>query len=401
MISNAPVDVPLNRDAAALVHRARDIAAQRRGLQPTSTDLLHAMLEMQPGLIPNGPSVAAGISADGNDATSLPLARILINANREAQSLGHYQVGPTHLLLAMLYSDSPSTAAPLQHAGLTLFDVRQKLQGLVAAGEQTYRRRMPSTRGVLGISPVFLGLVAVAGASGAWLWRLGVDGGPLAVPLTLVFVVAGWIVSLCIHEFGHAIVAYLGGDRAVAEAGYLTLNPLRYTNATMSLVLPVIFLLIGGIAMPGGAVYINHSVLRSKTWSSAVSLAGPFGTFICWLVIAAAFTVSIRYNLITDGNIFFFGALAALGFYMTFAVIINLVPVPGLDGFGIIRPWLPYPWQYSAMRYGTIAIFGVYAALWFVAPVRSAFFGLILSLTTQVNIPIELISFGLHNLRML
>lgn len=400
MISNALVDVPLNRDAAALVHRARDLAAQRGAPQPTSTDLLGAMLELQPRLIPNRQSVAVGISADGKEATSLPLGRVLINANREAQSLGHHQVGPAHLLLAMLYSDSPSTAGPLQQAGLTLYDVRQRLQGMVAKGQETYRRRMPSTRGVLGISPVFLGLVAVAAGSGAWLWRLG-DGGPLAVPLTLVFVVAGWIISLCIHEFGHAIVAYLGGDRAVATAGYLTLNPLRYTNATMSLVLPVIFLLLGGIAMPGGAVYINHSALRTKAWSSAVSLAGPLGTFICWLVVAAMFTLSLRFDLITQANLFFYAALAALGFYLTFAVIINLVPVPGLDGFGIIRPWLPYPWQNAAMRYGTVAILGVYLALWFVAPVRGAFFGLIFSLTTQVNIPIELISFGLHNLRML
>src|SRR5919109_4442517 len=57
--------------------------------------------------------------------------------------------------------------------------------------------------------------------------------GTLDVPvryLVVVFVVSGWITSLCLHEFGHALVAYLGGDTAVKEAGYLSLNPLKYTH---------------------------------------------------------------------------------------------------------------------------------------------------------------------------
>lgn len=389
MIRNALVDVPLTRDATALVNRAREIAARRGSSEATASDLLRAMLEMHPDLIPN-------VSVPGNEAEALPLSRVLINANREAQSLGHYQVGPAHLLLALLYSDSPSTAAPLQHSGLTLFDVRRRLQGAVATGDEAYRRRLPSLRGVFTVSPVFLGIVGVAAVSGALLWTDLLPG--LTVPLTLTFVVAGWIVSLCIHEFGHALVAYLGGDRAVVAAGYLSLNPLRYTNATMSLVLPVVFLLLGGVALPGGAVYVNHSALRSKSWSSAVSLAGPAGTFACWVIIAAAFNLTAGH--MSSTNVYFFSALAALGFYMTFAVLLNLLPVPGLDGFGIIRPWLPYSLQYSALRYGTVAILGVFAVLWFVAPVRTAFYELIFHITTLANIPSELIFAGLLNMRI-
>ena len=398
MVSNALVDVPLTRDALALVNRARQIASQRGSSEPASTDLLSATLEMHPELVPNRDAVAGQIASGGSDATSIPLSRVLINANREAQSLGHHQVGPAHLLLAMLYSDSPSTAAPLQQAGLTLYDVRQRLQGAVASGDEAYRRRWPSLRGVLSISPVFLGIVGVTAVSGGLLWTGLLPR--LNLPLTLVFVVGGWITSLCIHEFGHSIVAYLGGDRSVAAAGYLTLNPLRYTNATMSLVLPVLFLLLGGIALPGGAVYVNHSALRSRAWSSAVSLAGPLGTFACWLVIAAFFVATAHRNVITTHNLDFFGALAALGFYMTFAVLLNLLPVPGLDGFGIIRPWLPYSLQYAALRYGTVAILGVYVVLWFVAPIRNAFFQLIFQITSQVSIPPDLIIVGLLNMRI-
>src|SRR5207244_16785 len=111
--------------------------------------------------------------------------------------------------------------------------------------------------------------------------------------------------SRCIHEFGHAFVAYLGGDRSVAGAGYLKLNPLRYTNVTMSLVLPIIFLLLGGIALPGGAVYINHSALRSEVWSSAVSIAGPVGTVLCGLLIAGVFFVALQPSWIRAGSLNF------------------------------------------------------------------------------------------------
>ena len=377
-------DLPLTREAQAMVDRAGEIASARGAPEPAATDLLQAVVELQPSLV-----AGARLGPASNGEAGVPLRRVLVNANREAQSLGHAQLAPLHLLLAMLYSDSPATALPLQNSGLSLYNVRQRLQA---------NAPRPSARGVLGVSPVFVGIVGAAAASGALLWLGSLPR--LVVPLTLVFVVAGWIVSLCIHEFGHALVAYLGGDRSVASAGYLTLNPLRYTNATSSIVLPVVFLLLGGIALPGGAVYVNHSALRSKRWSSAVSLAGPGGTFVCWLAIALAFGVSVPAGIIATHNVDFFAALAALGFYMTFALLLNLLPIPGLDGFGVIRPWLPITWQYTAYRYGTIAILGVYACLWLVAPVRSAFFGLIFRLTAQADIPVDLIIAGLLNTRL-
>jgi Zn-dependent protease len=381
--SDASIDIPLNRDAHAIVERAGAIARQRGTDSATSNDVLQATSELQPQLVSE-----VKPSADGE--ASVSLQRVLINAGREAQSLGHPQVTPLHLLLALLYTDSPSTALPLQQAGLSLYGVRQRAQ---------VQPPRPAVRGgVISVSPVFLGIVGIGVVAGGLLWSDLVPG--LVVPITIAFVVAGWIASLCIHEFGHALVAYLGGDRSVAAAGYLTLNPLRYTNATLSIVLPVVFLLLGGIALPGGAVYINHSALRSKSWSSAVSLAGPGGTFVCWLAITVAFGALFRSGVVTNENLGFFAALAVLGFYMTFALVLNLLPVPGLDGFGVIRPWLSFQLQYSLMRYGTIAIIGVYVVLWFVAPVRDAFFRLIFQITTVAGIPLDLIFVGLFNMRI-
>src|SRR5437870_12805944 len=73
-------------------------------------------------------AIAPLIQSNGAEANPLSLRQLLVNANREAQVLGHYQVDSIHLLLAMLYSDSPSTSAPLMKAGLTLYDLRRHLQ---------------------------------------------------------------------------------------------------------------------------------------------------------------------------------------------------------------------------------------------------------------------------------
>ena len=47
----------------------------------------------------------------------------------------------------------------------------------------------------------------------------------------VLLVLGGWAVSLCLHEFGHAAVAYRGGDRSVRGKGYLTLDIRRYTDS--------------------------------------------------------------------------------------------------------------------------------------------------------------------------
>ena len=386
MIGDPSANLPLTRDARAIVDRANEIAKQRGEREATSRDALDATRELKPELVASATS-----ASDLDGATALPLTRLLVNATREAQSMGHFQVTPVHLLLAMLYSDSPATSSPLQEAGLTLYGVRQQAQRGPAVGPAV------GASGV-SVSPVFLGIVAVAAVSGALLWLDLVPA--LVLPLTLTFVVAGWVISLCIHEFGHAFVAYLGGDREVVASGYLTLNPLKYASVLLSIVVPVLFLLIGGVALPGGAVYINHSSLRSRRWSSLVSLAGPAGTFVCWLVGAAGFGVALHAGLVTGANFEFFAALAVLEFFLSFALVLNLLPVPGLDGFGVIRPYLPRQLQYSAMRYGTFAILGVYVVLWFVAPVRDAFYQLIFQVTSLAGVPFQLVAIGLFNMRV-
>ena len=94
------------------------------------------------------------------------------------------------------------------------------------------------------------------------------------------FVMVGWILSVMAHEFSHAAVAWMGGDHTVREKGYLSFDPRRYGDLGVSLVIPLIALIMGGIGFPGGAVYIRQDLIRTRLWRSVASLAGPAATLV-------------------------------------------------------------------------------------------------------------------------
>jgi Zn-dependent protease len=79
-----------------------------------------------------------------------------------------------------------------------------------------------------------------------------------------------------------------------------------------------------------------------------------------------------------------------------------MLPIPGLDGFGIIRPWLPYPAQDLANTFGQSAIFIVFIVLWFVPSVNQSFFGVVYQISDLAGIDrglIDLARFAMPHLR--
>lgn len=183
----------------------------------------------------------------------------------------------------------------------------------------------------LAPSPLFVLLVMATVAAGA---LAALTTGVARTGGIVLLVLGGWAVSLCLHEFGHAIVAYRGGDRSVRGKGYLTLDIRRYTDPVMSLLLPLLLLLVGGIPLPGGAVWINHHALRSRAVVSAVSVAGPLAN----LVLGTVLIVVVGIGTLPDGLA---AGLSYLALVQVLAFVLNILPVPGLDGFGVLEPYLP------------------------------------------------------------
>ncbi|MBN0044898.1 site-2 protease family protein [Streptomyces actuosus] len=219
------------------------------------------------------------------------------------------------------------------------------------------------------ISPVFLGILAVTLVAGWALWTGFAEQPGVAV---FLFVTAAWVVSLCLHEYAHARTALHSGDITVGAKGYLTLNPMKYTHALLSVVLPVLFVIMGGIGLPGGAVFIERGRIRGRWRHSLISAAGPLTN----VLFAAACTAPFWLDALDGVPPDFRYALAFLGLLQVTAAILNFLPVPGLDGYGVIEPWLSHGVRRQVEPFAPFGLLFVFALLW-VPEVNSVFFGLV------------------------
>src|SRR5262245_24536157 len=133
----------------------------------------------------------------------------------------------------------------------------------------------------------------------------------------------------------------------------------------MSIVLPVMFVLLGGIGLPGGAVYVDHAALRSRRWDALVSAAGPLATLLFALVTALPFLVLPAGWWFAGDHLAFGVALASLVVVEIGALLLNLLPIPPLDGFGILAAlFLSWEARLQAARMGLFTMTALYLVLW-------------------------------------
>jgi Zn-dependent protease len=206
--------------------------------------------------------------------------------------------------------------------------------------------------------------------------------------MTFLIVLLGWIFSLTLHEFSHALVAYLGGDWTVRDKGYLTFNPLKYTHPIYSLLLPLLFLFIGGLGLPGGAVYIQTNLLRNRKWETAVSLAGPLSN----LLLAIILGLILRFAPVTNAGIW--PGLSFLALLQVSAAAFNLLPVPPFDGYGALRPHLGWNLREKMDVFAQVSMWIVLAAFWYLPFVSSFFWRAVYFVAQFLGIPLSLASQG-------
>jgi Zn-dependent protease len=237
-------------------------------------------------------------------------------------------------------------------------------------------------------SPIFLALVAVTGVGGVLAWQCGSDvERPLAYLGVFVFVIVGWLVSLCLHEFAHAFSAWRFGDRGVEARGYLRLDPLKYSHPLLSLGLPVLIIAIGGIGLPGGAVYVQTAGM-TKRQRSLVSLAGPATNLVLAIVLLAA--ARLGYD---PQHAVFWAGVAFLGFLQVTAFVLNILPVPGLDGYGALEPHLS---PQTRRTLAPIAPWGLFIVLLllFTPRLNAWFWGVVLWFFDLSGVPNALVRIG-------
>lgn len=202
-------------------------------------------------------------------------------------------------------------------------------------------------------SPIFLALVALTAAGGVLAWLAGTTVRPMSYAGVFIFVIAGWLVSLCLHEFGHAATAWRFGDHDEQVRGYLTLDPRRYAHPGLSLLLPMVFIALGGIGLPGAAVYVR-TWFMSPTRRTLVSLAGPAAN-----LLLAVLLLTLTRLLFDPEHWVLWAGVAFLGFLQIMAVVLNLLPIPGLDGYDALEPHLSPETQRAvapAKQYGVFIL---------------------------------------------
>jgi Zn-dependent protease len=217
-------------------------------------------------------------------------------------------------------------------------------------------------------SPVFLLLLGLTGFAGWLSWTAaelewaaeGTNVTPLVPPLLILL---GWIVSLAVHEFAHALAAYLAGDRSLRGSAYLRLNPFAYRQAFAGLVLPSAYLCLGAFGMTGPPTYVDWDRVPSRGRRVLVALAGPLASLL--LAAALAVAVSVLVPPGNDTTNWAISAMAFLCFANLTAAVVNLLPVPGLDGFEVLAAWKRGGWVTVARDNALFGSVAVFAILWF------------------------------------
>lgn len=148
--------------------------------------------------------------------------------------------------------------------------------------------------------------------------------------------------AITLHEAAHAYSANHFGDSTAADEGHLSLNPLKHISLFGTILLPLVMVLMSlpplGYAKP---VPVEIDKLREpKLHSAYVAAAGPAANLIMGVGWTALWVI-LRQALGMDGHDFFVKMAEAGVAINSVMIVVNLIPIPPLDGGGILMGIVP------------------------------------------------------------
>jgi Zn-dependent protease len=162
------------------------------------------------------------------------------------------------------------------------------------------------------------------------------------------------LISVALHEFGHAIMAHKLGDDTPSRQGRVTLNPLAHADPIGTFLLPLAGAIYGAATGISGGFgwgkpvqWTPHRITRKISMSTAkilVAVAGPAMNVLLAVTIAGVHAILISQHLLAIGS--------EVGQILVFAVLtnfvlffFNLLPVPPLDGGHVAQSFMPYRYR--------------------------------------------------------
>jgi Zn-dependent protease len=184
---------------------------------------------------------------------------------------------------------------------------------------------------------------------------------------TAIFSLIAFVLSVSVHEFGHAWMAHRLGDRLPQQQGRLTLSPLAHIDPVGTILMPLIgAFMTSGLPLIawGKPVQTNPQAytrrLSPRVGHMLVSLMGPAMNLVLALVTSALLIGLARAGALPLGI-----AQAAIGYFVVLnlrLLFFNLIPLPPLDGGSVLAGLLPEGLQFIPrflQRYGTLLFFGL------------------------------------------
>jgi Zn-dependent protease len=165
------------------------------------------------------------------------------------------------------------------------------------------------------------------------------------------------VAGITFHEFSHAASADALGDHRPRALGRVSLNPARHIDPMGA----IIFVLAGfGWGRP---VPVNGYALRpGRIGMAYVAAAGPIANLALAVAVAAVFRVADMAGLLGIGSGFVFVVLVSIVFYNVVLALFNLLPIPPLDGYNLVLPFLPPHLAFRVQRYapyGVLVLLGL------------------------------------------